>query len=124
VRRLTICAIAATAAAGIGGAATQASGSAATTLKLKAASSGALKFNKSTLHADAGRVTIKLRNPSSSGKPHAVEVEGKGVEKESRTIQPGGRTSVTVSLKKGRYEFYCPVDGHKAGGMKGTLIVG
>ena len=72
----------------------------------------------------AGRVTIKLSNPSSSGKPHAVEVEGKGVEKESKTIQPGGRTSLSVKLKKGRYEFYCPVDGHEAAGMKGKLIVG
>jgi uncharacterized cupredoxin-like copper-binding protein len=127
VRRGTICTAAALAAVAAAGVATQAGArpdAAATTFKLKAAASGALKFNKSTLHADAGRVTIKLRNPSSSGKPHAVEVEGKGVEKESRTIQPGGRTSVTVSLKKGRYEFYCPVDGHKAGGMKGTLIVG
>jgi uncharacterized cupredoxin-like copper-binding protein len=117
-------------AVGVGGAVTQASGkpaanagAAATTLKLKASASGALRFNKSTLRAEHGKVTIKLRNPSSSGKPHAVEVEGKGVEKESKTIQPGGRTSLNLTLKKGRYEFYCPVDGHKAGGMEGTLIV-
>ncbi|MCA1657495.1 MAG: hypothetical protein LC713_07290, partial [Actinobacteria bacterium] len=25
--------------------------------------------------------------------------------------------------KAGTYQFYCPVDGHKAAGMKGTLIV-
>lgn len=128
MRRGTICTAAALAAVAVGGVATQAGArpdAAATTLKLKAAASGALKFNKSTLRADAGRVTIKLSNPGSSGKPHAVEVEGKGVEKESKTIQPGGRTSLTVNLrKKGRYEFYCPVDGHKAAGMKGTLIVG
>jgi uncharacterized cupredoxin-like copper-binding protein len=129
VRRVTICTIVAVSAVGVGGAVTQASGkpanagAAATTLKLKAAASGALKFDKKTLRAEAGKVTIKLRNPSSSGKPHAVEVEGKGVEKESKTIQPGGRASLSVNLKKGRYEFYCPVDGHKAAGMKGTLIV-
>jgi plastocyanin len=123
VRRLTICAIAATAAAGIGAAGTQASGSAATTLKLKAASSGALKFNKSTLRAEPGKVTIKFRNPSSATAPHAVEVEGKGVEKASRTIQPGNRTSLSVRLSKGRYEFYCPVGNHQAAGMEGTLIV-
>jgi uncharacterized cupredoxin-like copper-binding protein len=128
VRRVTICTAAAVAAVAAGGVATQAGAkpdAAATTLKLKAAASGALKFNKSTLRAERGRVTIKLRNPSSAGKPHAVEVEGKGVEKASRTIQPGGRTSLTVNLsKRGRYEFYCPVAGHEAGGMKGTLIVG
>jgi plastocyanin len=123
VRRGTICTIVAVTAVGVGGAVTQASGAAATTLKLKAAASGALKFNKSTLRAEPGRVTIRFRNPSSSGKPHAVEVEGKGVEKESATIEPGERTSLTVRLKKGRYEYYCPVGNHQAEGMEGTLIV-
>ena len=128
MRRATICTIAVVSAAGVGTAVTHASGApdratAAKTLKLKAAASGALRFNKSTLRAPAGTVTIRLRNPSASGKPHAVEVEGHGVEDESATIGPGKRTSLTVRLKKGRYEFYCPVDGHKAAGMEGTLIV-
>ena len=30
---------------------------------------------------------------------------------------------MTANLKPGKYEFYCPVDGHKAAGMKGTLTV-
>ena len=30
---------------------------------------------------------------------------------------------MTVTLKKGTYTFYCPVDGHEAAGMKGKLIV-
>ena len=125
MKRVTLCTIVAVSAVAVGGAATQASGRpAATTLQLKAAASGALKFNKKTLRAAPGKVTIRLTNPSSSGIPHAVEIEGKGVEKESRTIRPGGRASVSARLKKGRYEFYCPVDGHKAAGMKGTLIVG
>ena len=131
MRRVTICTIVAVSAVGVGGAVTLASAApdragadaAATTLKLKAAASGALRFNKSTLRASAGSVTIKLKNPGTSGNRHAVEVEGKGVEKESRTIGPGKRTSLSVRLSKGRYEFYCPVDGHKAAGMEGTLIV-
>ena len=126
MRRGTICtmaAVGAVAAAGLAGQAVAKPDAAATTLKLKAAASGALKFNKKTLNASAGKVTIRLTNPSGSGIPHAVEIEGKGVEKESRTIQPGGKASVSARLKKGRYEFYCPVDGHKAAGMKGTLIV-
>ena len=93
-------------------------------LRLKASASGANKFNKTRLHAEPGKVTIRLRNPSTSGKPHAVEIEGKGVEKKSRVAQPGDRVSVSARLKRGRYEFYCPVDGHKAAGMEGTLIVG
>jgi uncharacterized cupredoxin-like copper-binding protein len=31
---------------------------------------------------------------------------------------------VTVDLKAGKYEYYCPVDGHKDAGMEGTLTVG
>ncbi len=117
---LTILAVAA-------GAATQATASgdaAATTLKLKAAASGANKFDKTRLHAEPGKVTIRLRNPGSSGKPHAIEIEGKGIEKESRVAQPGARVSVKARLKRGTYDFYGPVDGHRAAGMEGTLVVG
>ena len=117
---LTILAVSAAAAAGV---AAQ-SGAAATTLKLKASASGANKFDKKRLHAAPGKVTIRLRNPSTSGKPHAIEIEGKGVEKESATAGPGQRVSVTARLKKGTYQFYCPIDGHRAAGMKGTLVVG
>ena len=52
-----------------------------------------------------------------------MEVEGNGVEEESDTIGKGETAEVTVDLKAGEYEFYCPVDGHKAGGMTGTLTV-
>jgi uncharacterized cupredoxin-like copper-binding protein len=61
-----------------------------------------------------------MDNPSSV--PHAVEVEGKGVEKETKTLT-NGTADVTVNLKAGKYEFYCPVDGHKQAGMEGTLTV-
>jgi plastocyanin len=120
---LTILAVSAAAVAGAAAQATASGDAAATTLKLKASASGANKFDKTRLHAEPGKVTIRLRNPSTSGKPHAVEIEGKGVEKASRVAQPGDRVSVSARLKRGRYEFYCPVDGHKAAGMKGTLIV-
>ena len=49
-------------------------GGAAQTLKLSADPGGALKFDKSSLTAKAGKVTIILDNPSSI--PHAVEIEG------------------------------------------------
>jgi uncharacterized cupredoxin-like copper-binding protein len=64
-----------------------------------------------------------MTNPSGSGLKHAVEVEGKGIEKKSKVIGPGKKTSVTVRLKAGKYQFYCPVDGHKAAGMRGTIVV-
>jgi plastocyanin len=96
-------------------------GGAAQTLKLTADPGGAFKFDKSTLTAKAGKATIVLDNPSSL--PHAVEVEGQGIEEETDTIGKGETAKVTVTLKPGEYEYYCPVDGHKAGGMEGTLTV-
>ena len=89
-------------------------------VKIGADPGGALKFTKTTLTAKAGRVTFRFSNPSHT--PHAFEIEGHGVEKETKTIT-GGTASVTATLKAGTYEFYCPVDGHRAAGMKGILTV-
>jgi plastocyanin len=89
-------------------------------LALAAPEDGSLKFDKSTLEAKAGTVTINFDNPSSV--PHAVEIEGQGVEEKSDTVT-GDKTSVTADLKPGTYEYYCPVDGHKASGMEGKLTV-
>ena len=96
-------------------------GGASSNLKLSADSSGQLKFDKSTLSAKAGNVTITMDNPSPVA--HAVAVEGNGVDKDGKTVNMGGTSTVSVNLKPGTYEFYCPVDGHKAAGMKGTLTV-
>ena len=87
------------------------------TYKLSAAKSG-LKFNTSTIRAKAGKVTLSMANPSSL--PHAVAIKGKS---SGKTVKKGGTSTVTVTLKKGTYTFYCPVPGHEAGGMKGKLIV-
>ena len=97
------------------------SGGASTNLQVSADSSGALKFDKSSLSAKAGNVTITMDNPSPL--THAVAVEGNGIDKPGNTVGMGGKSTVTVSLKAGKYVFYCPVDGHKAAGMQGTLTV-
>ena len=59
----------------------------------------------------------------SSGLPHAIGVKGHGLNRKGKTVNKGGTSRVTVTLKKGTYTFYCPVDGHAAAGMKGKLIV-
>jgi len=104
-----------------GGGASSGGGGAAQTLKLAADPGGALKFDKSSLTAKAGKVTIVLDNPSAL--PHAVEIEGNGVEESSSTIGEGETTKVSATVKAGKYVYYCPVDGHKAAGMEGTLTV-
>jgi len=102
-----------------GGGATSAGGG-GQTLKLAADPNGGLKFDKPTLAAKAGKVTVVMTNDSSL--PHAVEIEGHGIEVKTKTVT-GGTAQVSTKLKAGKYEFYCPVDGHKAAGMKGTLTV-
>ena len=98
-----------------------AAGGASTNLKLSADPSGALKFDKKQLAAKSGAVTITMNNPSPL--PHGIAVEGNGVDKDGQTVNKGGTSTVSVDLKPGKYEFYCPVDSHKQAGMEGTLTV-
>jgi uncharacterized cupredoxin-like copper-binding protein len=96
-------------------------GGAASKLTLTADPGGALKFDKTSLSAKAGKVTVTMDNPSST--PHALNIEGNGIEEKGTKTLTQGKASVSLDLKPGKYEFYCPVDGHKAAGMKGTLTV-
>lgn len=105
---------------GGGGSSSSSSGGGGQTLALAAPEDGALKFDKTELTAKAGKVTIDFDNPSTV--PHAVEIEGGGVEEESDTVA-GGKSSVTADLEAGTYEFYCPVGNHREEGMEGTLTV-
>ena len=89
-------------------------------LTLTADPGGAISWQPGSLSASAGSVTIKLVNDSDT--PHAVEVEGNGVEEESDTVT-GGDAELTVDLKPGEYTYYCPVDQHRQQGMEGTLTV-
>ena len=84
---------------------------------------GALTFKPAKLTAKAGKVTIDMTDPSSSGLQHGIAVEGNGVDKDGPIVTPGKVSTLTVSLKPGKYEFYCPFDSHKQQGMTGTLTV-
>ena len=88
-------------------------------LTLTADPGGQISWDPGELSAPAGSVTIKLVNESDV--PHAVEVEGNGIEEESETIT-GSETELTVDLEAGEYEYYCPVGNHKET-MSGTLTV-
>jgi plastocyanin len=91
------------------------------TLKFSAPADGSLKFDQGDVTAKAGTVTVEFSNPSSV--PHAVEIEGNGVEEETETVTSSDAPPITVELQPGTYEYYCPVGGHEAAGMKGTLTV-
>ena len=103
-----------------GGASSGSSGGGGQQLALAAPEDGSLKFDKTELDGKAGTVTINFDNPSTT--PHAVEIEGNGVEEASDTVT-SSKTSVTADLKAGTYTFYCPVGNHRAEGMEGTLTI-
>jgi plastocyanin len=71
----------------------------------------------------AGQVTFTVMNGGTI--PHAFEVEGGGTEKATPLIQPGASATLTLALKPGTYEVYCPVgqDSHKKLGMDTHLKV-
>lgn len=79
-------------------------------------------FDPAELSAEAGEVTFELTNDGQA--PHALEIEGGGVEEKSDTIDAGASTRLTVELEEGTYEIYCPVGDHADRGMVGTLTVG
>lgn len=70
----------------------------------------------------SGMVTFKITN---TGKvTHNLEIEGNGVEsKLPKDLQPGESGTLQVTLKPGKYDAYCPVDGHKQSGMQLDLTV-
>ena len=75
-----------------------------------------------TVRLDApGTYTFEVTNDGQA--QHALEIDGNGVEEETDTLGPGESGEVTVELAAGEYELYCPVDGHRANGMEGTLVV-
>ena len=93
-----------------------------TKLALAADPNGELKFDKTSLSAKAGKVSIDFSNSSSL--PHNVTVASSSgaVVNETPTFQGGSKT-VTMTLKAGTYKFYCTVPGHRQAGMEGTLTV-
>ena len=102
-----------------GGATAPASSGGGTQLTL-AADPQQLKFDKDKLTAPAGKVTITMTNPSPL--QHDVAIKG-GASAKGETVGQGGKSTVTVDLKPGKYTFYCSVDGHEAAGMNGELDI-
>jgi plastocyanin len=88
------------------------------TLTIAAIDGTAFQSTKAT--APAGRLTVKMPNKSSLG--HDIVLQGvPGAD--GKVVPQGGTSTFTVSLKPGKYTFFCSVPGHEAAGMKGTLTV-
>jgi plastocyanin len=80
-----------------------------------------LRYDQKVAHAHPGRIEIVFLNRSSL--KHNVNVElGEKELGHSATIAHA-TTKFFVTLKAGRYNYYCSVPGHEDAGMHGTLIV-
>src|SRR5205814_259444 len=71
----------------------------------------------------AGPVTFSVKNFGTMS--HGFHVKGQGVDKETPAIAAGQSGSLTVTLKPGTYEIYCPMSeqSHKIAGMAAKLTV-
>jgi plastocyanin len=94
---------------------------AAAPLELAADPTGQLRYDRKTLRAAAGKVTIDFTNASGVG--HDVTV-AKGPSKLGGTkVITKSKAAVSLDLKPGSYVFYCSVPGHRQAGMQGTLTI-
>jgi plastocyanin len=92
-------------------------------LTVAANPSGQLAYDKKSLSAKAGKVTITMTNMSPVGHNITIQQGTNGAVLGSTPTFQGGTKSVSLTLKAGTYTFFCSVPGHRAGGMVGTLKV-
>ena len=93
-------------------------------IALHSASGTMLMFTETSLTASPGTVTIVLTNGSSITHGVGVRQGSTVLGTAASTAQPGGTTSLTLTLGPGTYQVFCPVDGHAALGMVVPLTVG
>jgi plastocyanin len=96
--------------------------SAGQALSLEANPEGQLKYNKTSLTAKAGKVSIAFTNKALLGHNLTVASPSTAVVGATRTFR-GGSKILTLNLKRGSYQFYCSVPGHRIAGMEGALTV-
>jgi len=75
------------------------------------------KLELSQLTVPTGEIEITVKNGGTM--PHALEIEGQGIEKELEPISAGATSKLRLNLPPGSYELYCPIgDGaHEKMGM-------
>jgi uncharacterized cupredoxin-like copper-binding protein len=98
-------------------------GGSAGALQIAADPSGAFRYTKSSLTAKSGKISIDFTNNSAVGHDLTVQQGTSGSNLGATPIFSGGSKTLTVTLKPGKYTFYCSVPGHRQAGMHGTLTV-
>jgi uncharacterized cupredoxin-like copper-binding protein len=90
-------------------------------LTIPADPGGSIAYQFADAEAPAGQ--LEIRSPNESSTDHDIAIEGNGVDEKGETVKNGGVSQFSVDLQAGEYTFYCSVDGHREGGMEGTLTV-
>ncbi len=97
-------------------------------LAIDANPAGQLAYTSTKAVATPGPVTVTMAN--TSGVQHNIAFEAgengaaaKGAKIAASSFISKGSTSVTLTLKPGKYTFFCEVSGHRAAGMYGALTV-
>ena len=69
-----------------------------------------------------GEITITVKNVGAV--THALTVDTPSGPVKTGSIAPGKTATLKVNISKaGTYKFFCPIPGHEAAGMKGSLVV-
>ena len=55
----------------------------------------------------AGVIRLRVRNRGTQ--PHALRIEGAGVDQQSEPIRPGSEVFMTLVLEQGQYTLSCPL---------------
>jgi plastocyanin len=90
-------------------------------LEIPADPNGSLAYEFADAEAPAGQLTI--RSPNDSSVDHDISLEGGGIDERGNVVKNGGVSEIEVDVQAGEYTFYCSVEGHREGGMEGTLTV-
>jgi len=80
------------------------------------------KVESAIISVHPGRVKFVVTNKGTM--EHAFEIEADEKELgELEHIAPGQTKALTVNLREGEYELYCPLPGHKDNGMLASFLV-
>ncbi|MEV6158180.1 cupredoxin domain-containing protein [Nonomuraea sp. NPDC052129] len=75
----------------------------------------------STTGFKPGAYTFTIHNAGTAS--HGLSIKGPGVDSTSSIVPAGKTTKLSVTLKKGTYDLWCPVDNHRAMGMMTKISV-